>query len=195
MLEASGALKKGHFQLSSGLHSDAYVQCALLLREPENVKKVGEALAQPFDGSEVDLVVSPAVGGLVIGYGVAQALGVPFIFTERRKARASRSAGDGEKSASSEMQLRRGFSIPSGARVIVIEDVVTTGGSAAEVASLVTELGGDLVGVGSIIRRGEATDLTRDWQALLEVPAVAYEPHECPQCRAGLAIDTPGSSR
>ncbi len=186
LLEETGALTTGHFQLSSGLHSDTYCQCAKLLCEPRHASAVGADLAKLFDLGEIDIVVSPAVGGLVIGYTVAAALDVPFIFTEREK-----SAGSGK----GKMSLRRGFEVIPGTKAIVIEDVVTTGGSAAEVVALLTESGVNVTGVGSVIRRGSATEVTQGWKHLLEVSADAWKPESCPLCELGQETRSPGSSR
>lgn len=184
LLEETEALLTGHFNLSSGLHSDTYIQCARLLSDPRHAKMVGGSLASMFDASHIDLVAAPAVGGLVIGYAVAEALGVRMIFTERGK-------GEGKMP----MSLRRGFEIMPGERVLVVEDVVTTGGSAAEVAELIVRLGGHIAGVGSVIRRGAASEATSGWKYLLEVTAATWKPGECPLCDAGVPLYSPGSSR
>ena len=138
LLEACGALRRGHFLLSSGLHSAAYVQCALLLEEPRRARRVGALLAARFSGIEVESVLSPALGGVIVGHEVAAALGVPFRFAER----------DGERLA-----LRRGFALGAGERVVVVEDVVTTGKSTRETAELALAAGAQVVGIGAILDR------------------------------------------
>ncbi len=138
MLEESGALRRGHFLLSSGLHSEAYVQCALLLEDPVRARKVGGDLAELLRQFHPDSVLSPALGGVIIGHEVAAGLGVPFRFTERK----------GE-----EMGLRRGFTLRQGERVVIVEDVVTTGRSTLETAALATARGARVVAVGAIIDR------------------------------------------
>ncbi len=176
----SGALMKGHFRLTSGLHSDEYCQCARVLERPEVAEELGVMLAAEFRNDEVDAVVSPAIGGIVIGHEVARALGVRSLFAER---------GDGG------MQLRRGFRIEPGERVLIIEDVVTTGGSVREVAEAVSAAGGRVVGFGFIMDRSTAPlDLPAPTRALLAGREMAvFEPDECPLCRAGVPVVKPGS--
>src|SRR5438105_10188222 len=141
LLEETGALLTGHFRLSSGLHSPNYVQCARLLEHPRNAKAIGQALGERWRAvapEAIDKVVAPALGGVIIGYTVAEALDVPSIFTERK---------DGE------MTLRRGFRVDRGERVVIVEDVVTTGKSTKETAAVVKEHGGEVVGFASIMNR------------------------------------------
>src|SRR4030095_11930028 len=132
----TSALLEGHFILSSGLHSTNYLQCALALRHPADANRCGHAIAERFRNSEVDTVASPAIGGLVIGYAVAQALDVPFIWTERQN---------------SVMTLRRGFSLRQGEKILVVEDVITTGGSTRECIAALEQNGGEVTGAASII--------------------------------------------
>jgi orotate phosphoribosyltransferase len=180
MLEESGALRRGHFLLSSGLHSEAYVQCALLLEAPERARKVGGDLAELLRSFHPDSVLSPALGGVIIGHEVAAGLGVPFRFSERK----------GE-----EMGLRRGFTLRQGERVVVVEDVVTTGRSTLETAALATSRGARVVGLGAIIdRTGGRDPFDVPFRALLELALDSYTPADCPACRAGAApAEKPGS--
>ena len=179
MLEESGALRRGHFLLSSGLHSEAYVQCALLLEDPVRARKVGQDLAERLRAFHPDSVLSPALGGVIIGHEVAAGLGVPFRFTERK----------GE-----EMGLRRGFTLRQGERVVVVEDVVTTGRSTLETMALATARGARVVGVGAIIdRTGGRDPFDVPFHALLQLDLHAYTPAECPTCRDGVPVEKPGS--
>ena len=176
------ALLRGHFRLSSGLHSDTYVQCARFLRRPELAAPAAAALAAQIRaaGLRVDTVVGPAMGGVVMGYELARQLGVPGIFTER--------------DADGQMSLRRGFTIEPGERIIIAEDVVTTGKSTNEVARLLTELGAEILGVASLIdRTGGNAALNFPNFALLPVAAATYPPDDCPLCRTGLPVVKPGS--
>jgi orotate phosphoribosyltransferase len=171
LLEVSGALRRGHFLLSSGLHSEAYVQCALLLEDPVRARRVGEELAAELRSFHPDSVLSPALGGVIIGHEVAAALGVPFRFGERK----------GE-----EMGLRRGFTLRQGERVLIVEDVVTTGRSTLETAALATGRGARVVAVGAIIDRtlGRAP-FDVPFRALLQLDLASYSPADCPTCQAG----------
>lgn len=180
MLEESGALRRGHFLLSSGLHSSAYVQCALLLEDPVRARKVGQDLAELLRQFHPDSVLSPALGGVIIGHEVAAGLGVPFRFTERK----------GE-----EMGLRRGFNLRQGERVVIVEDVVTTGRSTLETASLATARGARVVAVGAIIDRTAGRDpFDVPFRALLQLDLPSYSPSDCPSCRSGaLPAEKPGS--
>lgn len=180
LLEASGALKRGHFQLSSGLHSSAYVQCALLLEHPARAREVGEALARALADLAPESILSPALGGMIIGHEVAAALGVPFRFTERK--------GEG-------MDLRRGFALRPGERVAIVEDVVTTGRSTNEVAALAAAQGAEVVGVGAIIDRtaAGATPFAVPFRALLRLDLPSHAAADCPLCAAGGTPEKPGS--
>jgi orotate phosphoribosyltransferase len=162
LLESSGALRRGHFILSSGLHSPVYVQCALLLEEPRRAERVGRALARRLAALRPDSVLSPAMGGLIIGHEVARALGVPFRFTERHEG---------------EMALRRSFRLAAGERVVIVEDVVTTGRSTREAAELVTAAGAQVVAVGAIIdRSGGAEPFDSPFFSLVRLDAPVYDP-------------------
>ena len=179
LLHKTGALLQGHFKLSSGLHSPNYVQCALLLQSPRNAKALGEELARKIRGHRPQKIVAPAMGGLIIGYTVAEALEVPFIFTERK---------DGD------MALRRGFRVREGERVIVVEDVVTTGKSTRETATIIAQYGGLVFGFASILNRsGRSNPFDASYESLLKLDFETYEPGNCPLCAAGVPLDTPGS--
>jgi orotate phosphoribosyltransferase len=179
-LEESGALLTGHFVLTSGRHSDRYVQCARVLEDPALTTLLACEMVRRLGDREVDVVAAPAVGGIVIGFAVAQALGVPFIFTERV---------DGH------MTLRRGFSVPEGARVLVVEDVVTTGGSVAEVLDLISAAGGKPAGVVSLIDRGGDKAFSGAFDPLLRLTVESWPADDCDLCGAGAPVDSPGSRR
>lgn len=171
------SLLKGHFELSSGLHSNQYFQCAKLLQYPEYAEKAGKGIAQLFNPKNIDVVLGPALGGLIIGYETARALGKKSIFTERK---------DGI------MTLRRGFSIEKGERVLIIEDVITTAKTTKETIEVVKSLGGEIAGVGCIVDRSKGeTDL--DIKSLLQIDPEIFTPEECPMCKAGHPVDKPGS--
>ena len=182
-LKRSQALLTGHFQLTSGRHSDRYVQCALLLAQPKEAEAVGRALAARLAavceaGGAPELVVGPALGGVVVAHEVARALGTPAYFTERK---------DGV------MELRRGFSIRPGSRVVVVEDVVTTGGSVQEVVALVRMAGGRVGAVGSIVHRSQSSPFDVPYEALLQLVIESWEPATCPLCKQGSQAIKPGS--
>ena len=178
-LEACGALKRGHFLLSSGLHSPAYVQCALYLESPARAAAAGAAIAARLEAEGVGSVLSPALGGVVIGYEVARALDVPFRFCER----------EGEK-----MALRRGFAIPAGERVAVIEDVVTTGKSTLEAAAVASGHGAEVVAVGAILdRSGGRHGFRVPYAALVPLDLPTWPASDCPLCREGSVAVKPGS--
>jgi orotate phosphoribosyltransferase, Thermus family len=175
----TNALLEGHFILSSGLHSPRYLQCALALQYAADAARFGKAIAERFVNEKIETVASPAIGGLVIGYAVAQALNVRFIWTEREQGL---------------MTLRRGFSVKEGERILVVEDVITTGGSTRECMSALESRGARVVGAASIIdRSGGAADVgvARIALATMEVPS--YNPEECPLCAAGIEAVKPGS--
>ena len=180
LLRESGALLEGHFELSSGLHSDRYFQCALALCEPKRAETLAGALAAklPF---EVDLVVGPALGAVVWAQEMGRALGTPAYFTERK---------DGE------MLLRRGFSIEPGTKVLVVEDVITTGGSAREVIDLLRSMGVEVSGVGSLVNRSGGNpyeDLGLELISLAEVTVETWDPSEAPPRMQGSVAVKPGS--
>jgi len=180
-----GAYLKGHFRLTSGLHSSEYLQSALVLQHPELAERFGRELAQSMPKGQV--VVSPALGGLIIGHEVARAMGARFLFTERDPAGP-------EGKGSAKMTLRRGFFLTPGETAVVVEDVVTTGGSTREVIELLRAGGVQVLGVGSIIdRSGGRVDLGVPRVALATLDAVAWTPEECPLCKQGLPVEKPGS--
>jgi orotate phosphoribosyltransferase len=173
----TGVMLEGHFQLTSGRHSNRYMQCAKLFQYPDIAERFAKELAGKFSG--VDLVAGPAVGGIILAYEVSRQLGVPNIFAERENGA---------------MTLRRGFAVPQGARVLVVEDVVTTGGSVKEVIELVCTMGGEVVGVGSVVDRSNgAVDFGVPFNAVLSMEVVSYPPEECPMCKDGSAAVKPGS--
>ena len=179
-LKDAGAILDGHFVLTSGRHSDTYVQCARILEDPALTTRLAEEIVRRIGDEKIDLVAAPAVGGLIIGFAVAQALGVKFIFSERE---------DGI------MCFRRSFQVPKGARVLVVEDVVTTGGSVREVIDLVQEAGGEVVRVTSIIDRGGPKKFDAVLEALLRLEVDSWDASECDMCAADEPITSPGSRR
>jgi orotate phosphoribosyltransferase len=204
LMEESGALLKGHFELASGLHSDRYIQCARLLEDPARAGIAGKLLADVLkkeagwtesagagssagssgasphgDGSPL-VVVSPAVGGIVIGHEVARALGVRHIFAER---------------IAGQMMFRRGFEIKPGEKVIVVEDVFTTGGSVREVIMVVEASGGEIVAVGSIVNRSTGVDFGVPTAYLVKAEIENHKPEKCPMCSGGEGVTKPGTKR
>jgi orotate phosphoribosyltransferase len=187
LFEETGAYLHGHFRLTSGLHSGEYLQCAKVLAHPEYAERLGLALSgkiRDLTGeAAIDVVVAPAMGGIIIGHEVARALGARSLFTER-------------DAASNSMTLRRGFEIAAGERAVVIEDVITTGGSTKEVVNAIAAAGAHVLAAGSIIdRSGGRADVGVPRVALETLEAVAYQPEECPLCREGLPLVKPGSRR
>ncbi len=179
IFKETGALLEGHFLLASGLHSSKYFQCAKVLQYPEYAETLCRQIARHFYTSEVELVVSPAIGGIIVGYEVARQLEARNIFAEREGG---------------VMKLRRGFEIKPGERVLVCEDVVTTGGSVFEVIELVKNAGGKLVGVGCIVdRSGGKIDFGIRFASVVRLEVPAFKPEECPLCREGIEIEKPGS--
>jgi len=175
----SGALLEGHFRLSSGLHSPGYLQCALVLQHPRDAEMLGAALAGVVRSLGAVTVLSPAIGGIVIGQEVGRALGVRAIFAERQ---------DGA------LTLRRGFTLEPGEKVLVVEDVVTTGGSTRETMDVARAAGAVMVGACAIVdRSGGKQGLDVPFEALLPMDVKAYQEHECPLCRQGIPVVKPGS--
>ncbi|MFA4945221.1 MAG: orotate phosphoribosyltransferase [Lentisphaeria bacterium] len=174
------ALLKGHFLLRSGLHSDHFFQCALVLQHTRIAAELCAALAARFQGREVETVISPALGGVVVGQEVGRALGVRAIFAE--------------KDEQSNLLLRRGFTIRPGERVLVAEDVVTKGGRVQQTIDLVRQHGGEVVGVAVIVDRGGgATTFDVPMESLVKLTFPTWKPEECPLCRQGLPVEKPGS--
>ena len=171
---------KGHFKLTSGRHSDTYMQSAKLFIDTKQSEIVCKALAEKLAGDKIDLVVSPAIGGILMGYEVARQLGVPNIFAERENG---------------EMTLRRGFTIEKGTKVVVVEDVVTTGGSVKEVVKLVQGLGAEVVAVASLVDRSNGNvDFGVKYVNLISMEVVSYDADECPLCKEGkIELTKPGS--
>jgi orotate phosphoribosyltransferase len=180
LFRSSGALLEGHFRLSSGLHSNGYLQCALVLQHPAYAETLGKALAEQVRGLKiaVDAVISPALGGLIIGHEVARALGVRAIFAERQEGT---------------LTLRRGFSIAPGERFLVIEDVVTTGGSTRETMDVATANGGTIAAAGAIIDRGVNVDLGVPFTALAKVSFPTWSADQLPDWLAAIPVTKPGS--
>src|SRR5712671_470173 len=179
--KSAGALLEGHFILSSGLHSPVYLQCAIALQSTAVSAEFGAAIAEQFRGEKIETVASPAIGGIVIGYEVARQLGVRFIWTERENGR---------------MTLRRGFTVSDRERILVIEDVITTGGSTRDTIAALQSAGADVIGAGSIIdRSGGKADVgaPRVSLATLEVPAVSVD--QCDACKRGDVAVKPGSRK
>ena len=179
LFRRSGALLEGHFKLSSGLHSARYLQSALVLQHPDFAEQLGRALAQRTVHLQATAVLSPALGGIVIGQEVARALGVRALFAERQ---------DGV------LTLRRGFTLGPTDRVLIVEDVITTGGSTRETIAVAQAAGAQVVGAAGIVDRG--TDPSRvnvPLQTLVKLEVPAYAPESCPMCAAGQAVVKPGS--
>jgi orotate phosphoribosyltransferase len=183
----TGAYLRGHFRLTSGLHSGEYLQCAKVLAFPQYAERLGRELASKLrtkiGDASVDVVISPAMGGIIIGHEVARAFDVRALFTER-------------ESTSNEMVLRRGFELKPGERAIVVEDVITTGGSTREVVRAVQQAGATVLSAGSIIdRSGGGADVGVPRVALETMRPVTYDPSDCPFCRAGQPLVKPGSRK
>lgn len=175
------ALKEGHFLLTSGRHSNRYLQCALVLQNPAVAAKLCGQLVKRLPAQEVDVVIGPALGGVTLAYEIARQLGTLALFAEREN---------------NVMTLRRGFSIAKGAKVLVVEDVITTGGSVKETIKVVEDLGGEIVGVASLVdRSGGKIDLSYPLSSLLPMEVVSYPAEECPLCKEGLPLVKPGSRK
>lgn len=174
-----GALLEGHFRLSSGLHSPSYLQCALVLQHPADAEGCGRAVAARLPDVKPTAVLSPALGGLIIGHEVARALGVRAIFAER---------------AEGVLTLRRGFSLEPGDRVVVVEDVLTTGGSTRETMEVARQWGATVVAAAAVINRsGSASPVDVPFAALADFSPPTYQPESCPLCAQGLPVVKPGS--
>ena len=179
LFRRSEALLDGHFHLTSGLHSPGYLQCALVLQHPQDAESLGRAIGERTRELAPTLVLSPALGGVVIGQEVARALGVRAIFAERQ---------DGS------LTLRRGFTIGQADRVLVVEDVLTTGGSTRETMAVARAAGGQVVGAAAIVdRSGDTVHFAVPFEALLDVALPTYEADHCPLCARGMPVTKPGS--
>lgn len=179
LLESTGAIQQGHFLLSSGRHSQRYVQCALALEHPHNAARLGRGIAATIE-NPVDRVLAPPLGGLIIGYEVACCLNVPFAFPERDRA--------------GKLVLRRGFSLREGERICLVEDVITTGRTTRELLELIRELGALPVAIGTIVDRSEThrlDDVPIQSLAQFEIPT--FTPETCPLCQRGITLRQPGS--
>ena len=181
VIEETGVLQKGHFKLTSGRHSDRYMQCARLFEYPEHSALLCAELARRFANAGAELVIGPAIGGIIMSYEVARALGVRNIFAERQ---------DGA------MKLRRGFVVRPGQKVLVVEDVITTGGSVKEVIQLLEQAGAEIVGVGVVVDRSAGKiDFGYPLHSLVSMSIESFLPEECALCEKGLPIDKPGSRK
>jgi orotate phosphoribosyltransferase len=179
IFKETGALLEGHFQLTSGLHSDRYFQCAKVLQHPRHLTHLASIIADHYRSVPVDIVISPALGGIVLGTEVGRLLDKRTLFAERKEG---------------VMQIRRGFEVAKGERVLVIEDVVTTGGSVKEVIARVQELGGVVAGVGYIVDRSNGrTTFGVPHFSVVSLDVVAHTPESCPMCAAGSTPVKPGS--
>src|SRR5947208_17049446 len=179
VFKRSGALLEGHFRLTSGLHSSGYLQCALVLQHPRHAETLGSAIAAATRDLGATVVLSPALGGVVIGHEVGRALGVRAIFAERQ---------DGA------LQLRRGFTVSERDRVLVIEDVLTTGGSTRETMQVARAAGAEVIGAAAIVDRSAgAIRFDVPFHALLDIDLPTYEPEQCPLCAQGLPVVKPGT--
>ncbi|HHW66302.1 orotate phosphoribosyltransferase [Defluviitalea raffinosedens] len=180
ILRETGVLLEGHFLLTSGRHSNQYMQCAKILQYPNYAEEIAKGLAEEFKEDAIDIVVGPAMGGIIIAYELARQLNAKNLFAERENGK---------------MVLRRGFSIPKGARVLVAEDVVTTGGSVFEVIDIVKEQGGEVAGVAVLVDRSNGSvDFGAKLRAALTADIISYEAEECPLCKEGkLPLVKPGS--
>ena len=179
--EEAGAIQKGHFKLTSGVHSDTYIQCAQIMQHPEFMHNLCSELGKKFRGDDIDVIVGPAIGGIIMAHVMARVLGpwVRAIFTERENGK---------------MTLRRSFEIKEGEKVIVVEDVTTTGSSVREVIDIIKSRKGKVVGVGVLIdRSGGKVNFGVKTEKLLTVDIKTYLPEECPLCKKGIPVVKPGS--
>jgi orotate phosphoribosyltransferase len=181
IFQQTGALLEGHFLLTSGLHSPRYLQCALVLQHPSHAEWIGREIARHFQQEQIAAVIAPAIGGIIVAHETARALGVKALFTERDNG---------------VMTLRRGFKLEDGERILVVEDVVTTGGSTRETIEAVERVGGKVIGAGSLVdRSGGNVDLGVPRVALLTLEVPTYQPDNCPMCEQGTAAVKPGSRK
>lgn len=172
------AILNGHFLLTSGLHSSTYIQCSRILEDPKVTSEMSKLISENFKGQKIDLVLSPAIGGIIWGYALAEILNCKHVFAERE---------DGH------LVLRRGFDIEKGRKVLIAEDVVTTGGSVKELIEICQQAGADIVGLAAMVDRSEGLDGVNRVESLLKIDAKTYLPEECPYCKQGTPIEKPGS--
>lgn len=177
LLKKTNSLMEGHFELSSGLHSDKYFQCARMLQYPEYAEIAGKKISEQFNPDDIDLVLGPALGGIIIGYEVARALGKRAIFTERK---------DGY------MELRRGFQVKEGERILIVEDVITTARSVKENMQILQGYKADIIGVACIVDRSMGRS-GLNIKSLLQMDPAVYSLDNCPLCREGIILEKPGS--
>ncbi|EGD52408.1 orotate phosphoribosyltransferase [Thermoanaerobacter ethanolicus JW 200] len=176
-----GVINKGHFLLTSGKHSNTYLQCAKIFQYPKYSEIFSKELALKFKGHEIDVVIGPAIGGIILAYEVARQVGAKALFAEREEG---------------VMKLRRGFEIKEGENVLVVEDVVTTGGSVKEVIELVNSLKGNVIGVGSIVDRSDGkVNFKVPFKSVVSLYVEAFEREECPLCKEGIPLVKPGSRK
>ena len=181
IFKKTGALLQGHFLLTSGRHSNKYFQCAKVLQYPEYTEQVCSIIADYFKDYDIDTVISPAMGGIIVGQEVARQLNKRSIFAEREDKK---------------LTLRRGFTIDKGEKILVCEDVVTTGGSVFEVIDIVKDLGGEVVGVGFIVDRSNGkVDFGYPQKSTMKMEVVSYTPEECPLCKENIPVVKPGSRK
>lgn len=182
LLRETDAFLEGHFLLSSGKHSNGYVQCAKLLQYPDKASIVCDAIKEKLeqDDIKVDIVVGPAMGGIVIAYELGRTLGVPAIFTERENE---------------EMTLRRGFEIKPGQKVLIVEDVVTTGKSSKETIKVIENFGGEVLGIGCLVDRTKNKDIGIKLYPAIQIDLDTYDEDNCPLCKEGIEIVKPGSRK
>lgn len=180
LLEKSGAIKEGHFLLASGLHSNKYIQCAYLSRFPWITEELIKILTKKVSTIGFDIIISPAVGAIIFGYELAKKTSKLFFYTERVEGK---------------MQLRRDFNLRSGQKVLIVEDVITTGGSAQEVAQLVKEQDAEIAGFASIVVRGDVPSELSPLFYLFKSSLPKYEPNNCPMCKNNIPLQTPGTKQ
>lgn len=179
IFEETGVLQHGHFLLSSGRHADKYLQCAQVLQYPQYTNELAKGITELWSEKDIDVVIGPAIGGIIISYAVGQAFNKKAIFTERK---------DGE------MMLKRGFQLKTGANVLIVEDVVTTGGSVKEVIDVLTEMEVNIIGITSLVDRSNGkVNFKYDFKPLLTLDVKSYQADECPLCKKEIPFTKPGS--
>ncbi|MBN1354184.1 MAG: orotate phosphoribosyltransferase [Candidatus Omnitrophica bacterium] len=179
IFKKANAVLEGHFKLSSGKHSPRYLQCARVLERPGYAAKLCGELSKKFSGEEIDTVIAPALGGILVSYEVARSLGARALFTERVEGK---------------MTLRRGFELGKNNNVLVVEDVITTGLSTREVIDVVKSFGSNVAGVGCLVNRsGEKIDFEARFEGLLKIEIPTFDPETCPLCKTGTPLVKPGS--